>query len=216
MKRKAICLTLIFFLAAVPVSAATRYITDLAEFPVRSGPSSKYRVIKNVESGQTVEVLETRGEWTRISLGDDASGWVDSRYLTDEKPKSEELQSMREKLGPLENQIQSLETENQNMITMNQELADELEKIKKDRDKLASEFDSLKSGSQDFLNLKKRFDSASAELKKKDKQIEDMQRELSVIYWSAGIKWFLAGAGVLLIGMFIGSRSKRNKRMTLR
>ena len=45
---------------------------------VRSGPSTGFGVRRRLYSGQGVNILEQRGEWLRISDGNE---WVNSRYV---------------------------------------------------------------------------------------------------------------------------------------
>jgi len=205
----------ILILLAGPASAATRYVTDLMEITVRSGPGLKYRVTKTIESGQAVEVLETGDEWTRIALADGSIGWAVSRYLVEEQPESLEAKSLKERIEPMETEIQTLKAENDRLITMNQEMADELEKRRQGLEEVQSAYDALKADSGEFLNLKAQFQAATADLNRDRQRIDELQTRLSKANLSAAVKWFLAGAGVLILGMILGSRSKR-KRAGLR
>ncbi|MGB6297844.1 MAG: peptidoglycan-binding protein [Rivularia sp. (in: cyanobacteria)] len=45
---------------------------------VRSGPSTGYGVTSTLDSGQTVNLYEQRGNWYRVSTGND---WVHSAYI---------------------------------------------------------------------------------------------------------------------------------------
>jgi N-acetylmuramoyl-L-alanine amidase len=44
---------------------------------VRGGPGTNYAVINTLKKGDTVEVIETNGDWSRI----DSDSWVNSGFL---------------------------------------------------------------------------------------------------------------------------------------
>jgi SH3 domain protein len=219
MKKTAIVFVLGFLsiCMAAPSHAETRYIGDLMEITLRTGPGLNYRIIKMLKSGQTVETLETEDNWTRIRLSDDTTGWVFSRYVTREKPKSLVADSLQEEIGPLRTKVKSLTEENQRLIKRNQELADELTSTREELKSLENEYATLQEESGDYLKLKDEHASLTKTLEEKNQRIQTLEKEVSDAFFSAGLKWFLGGAGVLLLGMIIGNRiASRKKRPGLR
>lgn len=202
---------------AVPSHAETRYISDLMEITLRAGPGLNYRIIKMLNSGQTVEAMETEENWTRVRLSDDTTGWVFSRYITRSKPKSLVADSLQEEIGPLRTKVKSLTEENQRLIQRNQEMAEELEKTRKQLENFQNEYATLQEESGDYLKLKDEHASLKKNLEEKNQRIQTLEKQVSDAFFSAGLKWFLAGAGVLLLGMIIGNRiASRKKRPGLR
>ncbi len=61
--------------------AETRYVTDLLKLPLRTGPSTEYKILALVESGQQVEVVEPGESWSKVRLGNGKEGYVLNRYL---------------------------------------------------------------------------------------------------------------------------------------
>lgn len=47
---------------------------------VRSGPSTNYKIIDKISTGRSYPLLEASGEWSKIQLADDRSGWVATQY----------------------------------------------------------------------------------------------------------------------------------------
>lgn len=208
---------LLALLLAAAVHAETRYVNDLLEITLRTGPGLDYRIVRMLQSGQQLEVLETTEGWTRVRLPDGTTGWVFTRYLSEDKPSSTMLESLREEIGPLRNRVQSLAEENQRLIKHNQELGDKLAETQSELERIRKEYNSLKEASSDYLKLKNEYSVLRNTLDEKEKRIQTLEKQVSDTRLSSNLRWFLAGAGVLLLGMIIGHRTaSRKRRPTLR
>jgi L,D-peptidoglycan transpeptidase YkuD (ErfK/YbiS/YcfS/YnhG family) len=83
----AVLVVLAGILMAEPAHAAaspTKYVTA-SVLNVRSGPSTKYKVVATVKKNQAVTVIQTSGSWNKITVGS-KKGWVSGKYLTTKKP----------------------------------------------------------------------------------------------------------------------------------
>lgn len=47
---------------------------------VRSGPSTSFAIIEKLSLGKSYLVLESEGEWSKIKLSEEKSGWVSTQY----------------------------------------------------------------------------------------------------------------------------------------
>jgi len=79
---RVLCVPLLI-LTAAPTQAA--HITDKLLAGLYDKPGSG-QPIKLLPSGTPLEVQEKKGDYARVRLGDGVIGWVELRYLTDEKP----------------------------------------------------------------------------------------------------------------------------------
>jgi len=77
---------------------------------------------------------------------------------------------------------------------------------------LQIEHETLKKESKDFLNIKTKYDKTSKQLAEQSERVEKLEAEISRLGWNQNIRWFLGGAGVLLLGYIIGFFSKRRRR----
>ncbi|KUF09139.1 SH3 domain-containing protein [Pseudoponticoccus marisrubri] len=84
---------LILFLSALllgTAAAATQslYVNapDDGFLNLRSGPSTAYRVIRQMPHGDTVTVLSTPGKWYKVLHRSGASGWAHSGWLVQDDP----------------------------------------------------------------------------------------------------------------------------------
>ncbi|WP_094763140.1 SH3 domain-containing protein [Bacillus andreraoultii] len=65
-------------------SKVTKYVTA-STLNVRSGPSTKYKVIATTRKNQAVIFTKTSGSWSQVKVSG-KTGWVSSKYLTTKKP----------------------------------------------------------------------------------------------------------------------------------
>lgn len=194
-----------------PAVAGTKYVDDLHKITVRAGPGIQYRVVQTVSSGTRLETLDSQNGWTKIRLSDDRSGWVVNRYLTDEIPDSKKYETLKAKCDPLAEKIEALKADNKTLQKENQALS---EKLAQASDALAStqaEYKALKEASADVVKLKTKNDQLAAELKTKKQKIEALEAKIADAFLSEALKWFLIGAGVLLVGIILGASSKRKR-----
>ena len=74
------------------VQAETQYVSDHLVITVRTGQGAQFQIIKTLESGEHVKVLEkTETGYTRVETSDGTEGWVRSQYLAEEPVASEKL-----------------------------------------------------------------------------------------------------------------------------
>ncbi len=100
-----LCLFLLFFSA--PSLAA--FITDKIVVEVRAQNLGQGAVVKKLSSGSSVEVLLPDGKYSRIRTTDNLTGWVESRYLTNEKPTQLEFLELLRKSKATETKLRAAE-----------------------------------------------------------------------------------------------------------
>jgi len=75
-------LMVLTMIPAVALAASYRYATDPVMF--RTGPSTKYAVITELQTGEQVEFLGTSGNWSRVKWNGQ-TGYVFTKYLSADK-----------------------------------------------------------------------------------------------------------------------------------
>ncbi len=215
MKKTVILMCAVFLLVAANVRADTRYVNDITEITMRLGPGVDFRVIKTLKSGDTVTAISSKKGWTRVKTESGETGWVVSRYLTADKPASVIANELKGSLAPLRNQVATLKAENDQLAKENQALKEQINTARNEMTKAATAYDNLAKNSKNYLKVKADNKKLLLELDRKKSRIKTLEKKVSDQYLSTGIKWFLAGAGVLIIGIFIGLSNKR-KRSPLR
>ncbi len=192
--------------------AETRYVTDLLKLPLRTGPSTEYKILALIESGQRLEVVEPGDSWSRVRLTNGKEGYVLNRYLVARPTSAVRLEQLQSKYTALRQQATALIEENSRFKEENKTFSSSLVGNEKALKKLDRDYKELKADSAEFLSLKKKYKEVSTQLAEQTKRATALDKELSGLEMNQYIKWFLAGSGVLLVGFVIGFSAKRGRR----
>ncbi len=95
---------LLLLLLTSPLSAA--YITDKLLAGVYEEPESSASPRQVLQSGTPVELLETERDFARIRLPDRSEGWVERRFISEEKPAQVMLLELQATAGELRRKLQ--------------------------------------------------------------------------------------------------------------
>jgi len=200
----------IFFSTAV--LAETNYISDSIKITMRTEPGKDRKIIALLKIGQKVEILNPGDDWTLVQLPNGKKGYVLSRFLTNKTPSGIQLNVLQNKHKALKANAASLLEENNAFKSKNEAITTELVAVRKELQDLKSDFENLKKGSAHFLELQAKYKKTTSKLEEQTKKAGKFEDELNKLIWSQRIKWFLSGAGVLLIGFLIGLSTKRQRR----
>ena len=208
---------IVFFIVlfSTAVYAETMYIDDIIKITFRTGPGIDHKIVAMIKSGEKVEVLkpdEPVEQWSFVRLTDGKEGWVLSRFLKSKEPDGLILERLKKKHTAIKNQAVSLIEENKVYKKENKKLNSELKTNKEMLDKIKSSYETLKKESAEFLELKSNYEKTSSKLAEQTKKAEKLEEELTKLLLHQNIKWFLSGAGVLLLGFVIGFSTKRQRR----
>jgi SH3 domain protein len=193
--------------------AETRYISDNFEITLRTGSGSEHKIIALLRSGTEIELLEPGQKWSKIRYKD-KEGWVLTRYLSSKEPCSLTLSNLKKGYMNLNNEKEDLFKKNEALSSENQRLQSAFTTQKKQLEHVSSEYETLKQESSDFLKLKTDYERASKELAITKAKAEELEIKNQQLLKNQTIKWFMVGAGVLMIGFIIGFISRRPKRQT--
>jgi len=192
--------------------AETRYVTDLLKLPLRTGPSTEYKILDLVKSGQQLEVVEPGKDWSQVRLPNGKEGYVLNRYLVGQPTSAVQLAKLQVKYTSLRQQATALIEENSRFKEENKTFKSTLDSNETALNKLETDYKELKTGAAEFLNLKKKYKEVSTKLAEQTKKANTLDKELSGLEMNQYIKWFLAGSGVLLVGFIIGFSARRGRR----
>jgi SH3 domain protein len=192
--------------------AETRYVTDLLKLPLRTGPTTEYKILDLVKSGQQLEVVEPGKDWSQVRLPNGKEGYVLNRYLVGQPTSAVQLAKLQVKYTSLRQQSTALIEENNRFKQENKTFKSTLDSNETALNKLETDYNELKTGAAEFLNLKKKYKEVSTKLAEQTKKANTLDKELSGLEMNQYIKWFLAGSGVLLVGFIIGFSARRGRR----
>jgi SH3 domain protein len=192
--------------------AETMYISDAIQVNMRTGRGFQYKILAMINSGQVVEVIEREDQYAKIRIPNGREGWVESQYLTPNKPSRLLLESLEKKHSEILEKIETTQKENSTLRTENDRLNSELSAKEKAFSELTRGYETLKSDTADFPILKARFDEATSQLKEQRIRADKFEGEFQNLNLYQNIRWFLFGAGTLVFGMVLGFSTRRQRR----
>ncbi|OEU83678.1 MAG: hypothetical protein BA873_04430 [Desulfobulbaceae bacterium C00003063] len=205
---------ILLILFSAPILAETMYVSDVLKLTVRTGKGQDYKIISVIQSGQTVDVLQPEDKWALVRLNDGKEGWVLTRYLTSKITNNVKLQWLQKKHKVLTVQTATLLEENTKLKGENKNFKTDLNKTQNKAEELNISYEALKTESADYIKLKSKYAKAASQLAEYVEKSELLEKELTKLEFGRTIRWFLAGAGVLLLGFLIGFGTKRQRRRT--
>lgn len=203
--------SLALWLWTSPALAETLYVSDTIKISMRSGPSLDNKVLAMAVSGDALEVLNKGEEWSQVRLADGKEGWVLSRYLVPEKPFVLKFNELERKHTETLSQAAPSAQELAALRQQNTRLSEELEQTRATLANLRSAHETLQRDAHNVVAIRQERDTANNQLAEQTQQSRLLSEELTTLARSHNVRWFLSGAGVLLLGILIGS-SIRKKR----
>lgn len=211
MKQIVLILSLLILISGT-ASAKTMFVSDQMEITLRTGPGSDRKIIAMLKSDEAVDVLEVENNWSRVMLSNGKEGWVITRFLTSSQPSRIALKALKEAHDKLLAEVADLRQKKTSLMTEKQKVSNELGQNKNRIAELNRSFEKLKTESAGFIQLQADYKNSMTALEKQTQRASQLDAEVEKLRWNQNIRWFLSGAGILLLGFIIGFSTKRQRR----
>ena len=196
-------------------AAGTMYVTDVLRLTLRSEPGTRGEILGVIKSGQALEVITEVEKWTQVRLPDGKEGWVPSRFLTPERTAELKLARLQQQFDSQKATLDAIRLEVAELKKQNKRLQADLALQTRQAEESTTAYNTLKEESADFIKLKAEHKSTLEKATEQSAQIIGLEKELTRLETQRLVRWFLAGAGVLLVGFIIGFSAKRQRRKYL-
>jgi len=213
--------------------AETRYISDQLVVSLRELPQNSSATIVYLKTDAPVEVLEVGEEYLKVKTANGETGYIQKSYLTGNPPKTtiisrltRENQGLQERAEEMEkryNAVSSKGSEAQKKILS--ELEDsrlQVDKLGKDLLKTETElaertqaYETLRENAKNIIAITKERDQLRLSHAELTTSVTNLEAERKEQLTKETTEWFLAGAGVLLLGWIIGKFSKSRRKSSL-
>ncbi len=203
-------LLLLFILASSSLSlsqafADTQYVSDKLRITLRTGQGTEFQIIRALESGSKLEVLEqSETGYTRVRTEDGTEGWVRSQYLIPEPIAQQKLDKAVVLLEKYKAEVASLKTERATLRKERKELSQTRKSLSTKSSSLESELARLSKVAAKPILLDKENRNLQQENVKLEKDLQMLHQENQVLKDQDNREWFIAGAAVLLGGILLG------------
>jgi SH3 domain protein len=229
MKLKYLCFTYLplvvifaFLLFPVALQAKTLYVSDVLVISIRSGPGKSYKIIKTINSGAAMTLLEDQGEFVKVRTSENIEGWVAKFYTSSEIPKPLIISRLQTDLKRMEAEAEkfALQTESltEGIVEISGQKSSNELKVKALTEELLGlkeKHDSILTQSNSIVKTTQERDQLKQELKRISQKLERIEKENDTLSDLKMIYWFLAGAGTFLLGWIMGKLSRKNQKRTL-
>lgn len=230
-------LSILALLGALGAPAQAAFVTDKLLAGLYPEAKVEGDPLKVLPSGTPVEVLQQQEGFVKVRLGDRTEGWIESGYLTDEKPARVMLLEQQARANTLQQALRQAEDElkaaQEQLAEKESPVADDpaLGELREQNANLQKQVETL----QRVLEQKPAENSDSALRQERDRlaaQLEAVRSALGVASQSGGISepvkeaesaatpplgaWYLPLLGAMLVVGFIAGIAFKNYRIAKR
>lgn len=193
----------------------TVYVTDDLAITLRSGKTNEHRIIRSLDSGAKLRLLESDKTHARVKTEDGTEGWVLKRYLVEEPVARILLPPTQEKLAKLETEHAELKQQLKDVTKERNELAKITtiyEKLEAAHNKLTDEALHLRKVAGESEQIYQENQTLSRNNKMLDAQYAMLMQEIKELRNGNNKLWFITGAGVIFVGILIGALLSRGRK----
>lgn len=199
------------------VQAQTRYVSDRTIVELRRGPSTEYLILRNLEAGERVEILEQNADagYSRVRVADQGTeGWILTRFLTAEPIARERLVVAERSLAAARERVTALEAETAQLTRDLAATRGDLEQTRTNHGTVSQELTDIRNAAANVVEIRDQNARLQQRLVQRDREVEELTAENARLEARSNQNWFVVGAAVLLGGIVIGliAPSLRRKR----
>ncbi len=208
-------LTLFFsvLLPSTGARATTLYVSDTTlEANLRTGTQTEHRIIGLLQPGTVVTLVREEDGWAEVTLDDGRTGWILKRYLSERPPWRVTAEKLAAENQQLRKQLSEISRKHRELAQKNTELNKQMVSQHTQLETVSQEYQELKNASSNYLNLKMAYENLQTEARQDKAKLDEVQKAYGKLKLSNNIRWFLSGAGVLLLGGLLGSSIARLRR----
>ncbi len=223
-------LAVVLITTPVSVYADTRYVSDKLVITMRTGAGNEYKIIKTLETGAPVEVLEETGKHYKVRTKDGKEGWVLKQYVVADIPKTIIISGLRAEIEKLKGSREKLKREGD---ALRKELKSEkgllkddikeLEKTLKEKNDringitgrlqgMTDKYNKLVEDSGDVVKVVRERDEFKKENARLSIEKDELSKKNERLFKRNAVYWFLAGGVVFLVGWVVGQISRKKKK----
>src|SRR5262245_35370316 len=169
---------LVFLALGVVGHAQTqvRYVTDRTQVELRRGPSTEYRILRYLEAGDRVEVLEQNEEqgFSHVRIDQDTEGWMPTASLITEPIARERLAVTERNLSTSRERVTALEGQTRELERELAATRAELEQTKSNHGTVSRELADIRTASANVVKLRDDNTSLQQRLVQRDLEVEQL------------------------------------------
>lgn len=188
-------------------SGQTQYVTDVFEITMRRGPSTQNAIVRMLESGTPLTVLEqdAASGYSRVRLTtSETEGYVLTRYLMTAPAARSQLGSLRSRVESLRDESGDQGRELDDLRTASAAAQQRIQTLEQDNGRLSNELAALQQKAANVLAIDRENMQLRTDLQETEIQLQGLQQTNADLRSQKGLYGFVVGAAVLLLGIVLG------------
>jgi len=205
--RTAIAAAAIFLLVSSNIALAAYTAKTTSDVNLRAGKSTESPAIAIVRSGKQLAIIEDGETWVKVSTTEGKQGWINKKFLTKTKGTPE---TKAEEKNDSQTETVTPPPQKESASAVEAVISPEMEvrNLRAQLDDVTMQLEAIKKETSDCQQIKPEHEKALAEIENLNKTIDEMDKKII----AKGVRWFLAGAAVLLLGWFLGMNTRQKSR----
>lgn len=194
------------------VFAKDLYVQPFTEIVVRRGKGTDYKIISMVKSGSKVEFIEGDESYTLVRLPNGKEGWMLTRFLSDDPPLELVVENLSTEKEALQDQLTVAREKIEELSNGLKTTQYELDVASENGSKLQQSYDTLLQDTADVVQIKTDLEKTTEENAVLSRKLAEIEGKYSKVKKDDRFNWFLAGAGVLVLGIILGRLPSPSRR----
>ncbi|PHR28795.1 MAG: hypothetical protein COA36_05715 [Desulfotalea sp.] len=194
------------------VLAGSLYIAPSIEVAIRRGQGTKYKIVSMVKNGAKVEYLEEFEHYTKVRLASGKEGWMLSRFLSPKPPLKLVVRRIQRENNRLQDKSTLAVKKIKELALTLANTQEELEALRGDRDTLSLDYETLQRDTADVVKIKGNLEKTAAKNVALLEKLALVEGQYNALKKDSTMYWFLAGAGVLILGIILGKMPAPSRR----
>ncbi|GAB3678796.1 TIGR04211 family SH3 domain-containing protein [Salinisphaera aquimarina] len=134
-------------------TAATRYVSDELSINMRRGPGTGYRITQLLDAGDQVQTLSEKSGWTQIRASDGSTGYVLTRFLSDQAAARTRIDAMQEQTEKFKSENADLKSELSEALNGSKELGNTKRELVAENKSLSTQLQQIRETSADAMRI---------------------------------------------------------------
>lgn len=195
----------LLFAVASPMYAATQYVSDELTVYMRSGPGTKYRILRGLKSGKAIQVTgnEVSG-WLPVKLSSGDSGYILKNQLRKTPVAKDQLAAALRERDKLRSQVAELKASLASTSSDGRKKNAAYSKLSSEYDALQARFSKLERTSRRAVEIEAENNRLSDDVQTLEAERDQLRIEVGTLRSNSNRDWFIAGAAIVLLGMVLG------------
>jgi len=184
----------------------TRYVTDQYEFNLRSGESTRYKIIRQLPSGTPLTVLSVnkKSGYARVRTENGLTGYILLRYLQDEPAARDALAEMRARLAELQQEPDKLAARLSALQASHEQLIENAAALKREKQDLEAELAEIRNAAANAVKIDRERRQLQEQVSNLILQVDQLEHRNLELSNETKQQWFMIGGGVLGGGILLG------------